>query len=304
MCTRPASIISSTTTSDEGGFNEPSPRIEAKLKPHEESIYDFPVNEDKPFEYTDSPEDINEYPECQSLQHSPTKLTPAQIEALYAVPHKKAPQPCSVPDVAQYAAPRKHIALSNEEDDDDDDMVHYAVPYRPHSLSQQKSVTSTDSDVSQVTVIPQRSFDSDVMYHNQSKNLKQTVLSDFESQDSFEKSCQKEPDFNKLSSVNSSNSVVDGKKSEPFLMTLEILQTSNGGARSHDFQKSEANILDLNDVEYADASDSEQNSLGDKKVPEADAMTPDEAEHLLSNKYVFPNLFLYLINFQSNCKQQ
>lgn len=283
QCTRPVSIVS-TTTSDEGGFNEPSPRIEAKLKPHEESIYDFPVNEDKPCEYIDSPEDINEYKECHTLQNSPTKLTPAQIEALYAVPHKKPSQPSSVPDVAQYAAPRKHTPVNDEEDADDDDMVHYAVPYRPHSISQQKSVTSTDSDVSQVTVIPQRSFDSDVMYHDKSKSIKQTVLSELESQDSVETNCQKEIDSNRLSAVNSSTSVADGRKSEPFLMTREILQTSNGSARTQEFQKSEANILDLNDVEYADASDNEQNNLGDKKVPEADAMTPDEAEHLLSNK--------------------
>lgn len=286
LCTRPASIIS-TTTSDEGGFNEPSPKIEAKLKPHEESIYDFPVNEDKPCEYTDSPEDLSEYKDCTISQYSPTKLTPAQIEALYAVPHKKPQQSIgSVPDVAQYAAPRKHVAISNveEDEDDDDDMVHYAVPYRPHSISQQKSVTSTDSDVSQVTVIPQRSFDSDVMYHDQSKSMKQTVLSELESQDSFEKSCQKDIDSNRLSAIKSSNSVADGRKSEPFLMTREILQTSTVSARTQEFQKSEANILDLNDVEYADASDNEQNSLGDKKVPEADAMTPDEAEHLLSNK--------------------
>lgn len=282
LCTRPASIVS-TATSDEGGFNEPSPRVEAKLKPHEESIYDFPVNEDKPCEYTDSPEDISEYKEGRQ---SPTKLTPIQIEALYAVPHKKPPQPqpASVPDVAQYSAPRKHVASIEEDDDDDDDMVHYAVPYRPHSISQQKSVTSTDSDVSQVTVIPQRSFDSDVMYHDQSKTVKETVLTELENPDCIEKSCQKDVDSNRLSAIKSNSTVVDGKKSEPFLIAREVLQSSNGSARTQDFQKSEANILDLNDVEFADVSDNEHISLGDKKVPEADAMTPDEAEHLLSNK--------------------
>lgn len=36
---RPPSIISSSTTTDEGGFNEPSPEIKAKLKP----AYDFDV---------------------------------------------------------------------------------------------------------------------------------------------------------------------------------------------------------------------------------------------------------------------
>ncbi|KAK9712410.1 hypothetical protein QE152_g24900 [Popillia japonica] len=48
--------------------------------------------------------------------------------------------------------------------------------------------------------------------------------------------------------------------------------------------KSEANILDLNDVDYADASDEDQDNDLQQEQSEADAMTPAEAENLLSSK--------------------
>ncbi|XP_057658198.1 uncharacterized protein LOC130895088 isoform X2 [Diorhabda carinulata] len=279
---RPSSIIS-TTTSDEGGFNEPSPKIEAKLRPHEEFLYDFPINEDKPLEYTDSPEDVSEYQDLTIHEPCQKKLTPAEIEALYAVPHKK----------PQNAVPIE----STFSDEDDDDAPHYAVPYRsfvpqqkstdsdssqitihsrPHSVSQQKSTTSTDSDASQVTVIPQRSIDSDVMYHDQSKTATQSVLTQLDSQDSFD---------SKPVRLSWDESVsVDTKKSEPFLLVREVLPPCDRTTvRTQIVQKAEANILDLNDVEYADASDQE-NSIGEENVPEPDAMTLDEADNLLSSK--------------------
>lgn len=51
----------------------------------------------------------------------------------------------------------------------------------------------------------------------------------------------------------------------------------------------EANLLDLKDVEYADASEDED-EVDDRVIikedaPEVDAMTPAEAENLLSSKY-------------------
>ncbi|KAG5890937.1 hypothetical protein JTB14_019875 [Gonioctena quinquepunctata] len=268
---RPASLIS-TTTSDEGGFNEPSPKVEARLKPHEESIYDFPITEDKPLEYTDSPEDLNEYKEGAAFDQSPTKLTPAEIEALYAVPHKKMrdAKPPMVPQNLESAFAAY-----------EDESPQYAVPYRPHSLSQQKSITSTDSDVSQVTVIPQRSGSDD-----QSKAITNSVLAELDSESSCEKSCQNEPvlmNSDRLSTEKSDN--VDSKKSEPFIMVRECIQMSDKSARTQVVQKAEANLLDLNDVEYADASDTDQDaSVVEEKVPETDAMTPDEAENLLSSK--------------------
>lgn len=245
---RPPSIIS-TNTSDEGGFNEPSPKIEAKLKPHEESLYDYPINEDKPLEYTDSnssPEDPSDgYKEI--TPSPPTKLTQQEIEALYAVACKK---------------PRNNQS----------------------NLTQQKSATSTDSEVSQVTVIQQqKSIDSDVMYNNVPTVIKNSVLAELESQ---EKSCQnfvqKEKEEEDLQSSNISDSKT---KSEPFIFVRQVLQSEDkAGSRTPEESHSEANILDLNDVEYADASDNENNSFCDKNENEAESMTPDEAENLLSTK--------------------
>lgn len=194
---RPPSIVS-TSTLDEGGFNEPYPEIKAKLKPHE-----------------DSP--------CVPSE-STSSGSKTETEPIYAVPHK----------------------LTN--------------------LGQQKSTTSTDSAASQVTVIPQqKSVDSDIMY-NAAEVITNSVLAELESQESFEKGGE------------------DNKTaSEPFLIALESLKSSDRVTLASDVQKAEANILDLNDVEYADASDVEPEQE-EKKAAEADAMTPAEAENLLSSK--------------------
>ncbi|CAG9854132.1 unnamed protein product [Phyllotreta striolata] len=255
---RPSSIVSATT-SDEGGFNEPSPKVEARLKPHEESLYDFPLNEDKPLEYADSPEDVGEYRDSTMHEPAPPRLTAAEIEALYAVPHKKPPADAKPP-----VAP-----LHAESTSSDEDAPHYAVPYRP-SVSQQKSVGSTDSEVSQVTVVPQRSIDSDVMYHDQSRHGAPAVLAQL---DSFE--------------ADADDGEASAMKSEPFLIVRDVLQTDDRPVRTPEIRKAEANILDLNDVEYADASDGDDEVVGrleTSKAREPDAMTPDEAENLLSVK--------------------
>lgn len=74
------------------------------MKPHEESLYDFPINEDIPVEYHDdnSPtEDVNEYSEGEVVVENPVKLTKAEIEALYAVPNKNKNQTASSVQVAE-----------------------------------------------------------------------------------------------------------------------------------------------------------------------------------------------------------
>lgn len=154
----------------------------------------------------------------------------------------------------------------------------YAVPHKLSSTSHQKSTTSTDSSASQVTVIPQKSVDSDIMY-NATNIITNSVLAELESQESIEKNeefLQKERNCEGVQAVND--------KSEPFLMIRESLKSSDRSTVSAEAGKAEANILDLNDVEYADASDNEQESGGSKKMVEADAMTPTEAENLLSSK--------------------
>lgn len=242
---RPPSIISTSTT-DEGGFNEPCPSIKAKLKPHDESICGTPTKSEAGSELSyEAPEEIEK------------KCCESKVEAIYAVPHK------------------------------------------PNSLLQQRSTTSTDSAASQVTVIPQKSIDSDIMYNNPPDIITNSVLAELESQESFERNCKEALRREKKieetpSSKNTEESTTDltdsaidleniHEKSEPFLMIRESLQSSTKATLLTDVAKSEANILDLNDVEYADAdaSDSEQNN---SKVNEADAMTPAEAENLLSSK--------------------
>ncbi|XP_050311669.1 neurabin-1 isoform X2 [Anthonomus grandis grandis] len=256
---RPSSII---TTSDEGGFNEPSPKIEARLRPHEESLYDFPVNEDVLVEYDNSPEDVTEYSEGDVVTDNPVKLTQAEIEALYAVPNKNKTAPGGVAmEERQYSIPELKSASFDKSVSPTDSDAGYAVPYRSPSIAHQKSVTSTDSsDVSQVTVV-QKSVDSDVMYH-QNSPVVNSVLSELESQESFEKNCRREPEV----------------PPEPFIISREALQ-SEKLAKSPENRRSEANILDANDLEFSGDCEVEK-----KAVSELDSMTPDEAENLLSTK--------------------
>ncbi|XP_076264918.1 protein phosphatase 1 regulatory subunit spinophilin isoform X4 [Rhynchophorus ferrugineus] len=264
---RPASII---TTSDEGGFNEPSPKIEAKLKPHEDSLYDFPLNEDIPVKYSDnSPEDVNEYSEGDVVQEiNPVKLTQAEIEALYAVPNKNKSGVGTIPEEKQYSVPEKRTLDFDKSVSPTDSDADYAVPYRSPTIMHQKSITSTDSDVSQVTIVPaQQSIDSDIMYNNQAPILN-SVLTELESQESFE-NCQR-------------REINDILRPEPFIISREALQNDKY-VKPPENQHSEANILDANDVEYADASDTELERTS-KEKDQADVMTPDEAENLLSQK--------------------
>lgn len=237
---RPSIVSSSTTSADEGGFNEPTPKVEARLKPHEESLYDLPMEDEKHIQYSDYA-DIDEiegygsdgsgYKEVVRSEPSPPvvktacRLTKEQIEALYAVPHK------------------------------------------PNStaVQQQKSTTSTDSENSQATVIPQqKSVDSDTLYS--------TEVSTPVSNADLNEDCNVE-----IKDCDTSGSIV---KSEPFILTREVLQNSHSSTATAELP-AEANILDLNDVEYADASDND-NSFSDKCVPEPEAMTPTEADNLLS----------------------
>nr|CAI5844986.1 unnamed protein product [Callosobruchus analis] len=251
-----------------GGFTEPSPRVEARLRPHEDSpaLLATSGGIGSPPE-----EDIREYSEGPPLleEEEPPppplvpRLTQAQVEALYAVPckpHAKvSPQPQQLP---RSPSPSPQTP-----------------PIPPHptrgSMLQQKSVPSTDSEtsqVSQITVIPQNSVDSDVMYHDNSQHITNSVLADLESQEGQEGLDQDD-------SVDSSASV----RSEPFIVNKEILQDFCPARHNSEVQKAEANILDLNDVEYADASDTDP-EVSMKKSNETEVMTPDEAELLLSNK--------------------
>lgn len=91
---RPASIIS-TSTSDEGGFNEPYPEIKAKLKPHEcthgtnnqsnveiINVINENSNESKEASELEIDDDDAE------LEPKKVDLVSDSVEPLYAVPYK------------------------------------------------------------------------------------------------------------------------------------------------------------------------------------------------------------------------
>ncbi|KAF5288291.1 hypothetical protein FQA39_LY04059 [Lamprigera yunnana] len=223
--------IISTSSLDEGGFNEPYPEIKAKLRP-------FNQNE---------VEDGGETSAATLVEH---KLNAQEIEALYAVPHKPVQQ--------------KSVSSTNSE------------------LTNQKS---TDSEVSQITVVQQKSVDSDIMYHNGTNLVTHSKLSELESQESYEKACQ---DFLEHE-VEYANSNIEHVNNRDLMIKTDLSEnrlSNNHTSNFHQEIKSEASILDLNDVEYADASDEDEVEpvYTDIKEVLAETMTPDEAEHLLSSK--------------------
>lgn len=172
---RPASIVS-TSTLDEGGFNEPSPEIKAKLKPHEDNIFNF-------------------------------------------------------------------------------------GPKIPNQ---------------------QRSIDSDVLYHATAPT--DSIPSEIEQTKVAVKSESASDIVNSESSVTGDSGRCTMNESEPFLVLRSHINEHEGTARTES-PKSEASLLDLQDVEYADASDEEAVPVNVSKVSEAEAMTQAEAENLLSSRY-------------------
>lgn len=266
MGNRPPSIVSTTSTLDEGGFNEPYPEIKAKLKPHSTSNVCDVSNKDLDKQEVES---SKEESKNDSNQLQPIK-SKESIEALYAVPHK----PSSL-------------------------MQQKSTVSTDSEVSQQKSTTTTDSEVSQMTVIQQKSVDSDIMYNNPPEYITNSVLSQLETQESYEKACreflQREKEFesnNRVLKNNSEKSVsseeVNNEKTDLDIsdVNCENVKINNSLILNpHQEIKSEASILDLNDVEYADASDGEEEVTDCvRREVIADTMTPAEAENLLSTK--------------------
>lgn len=246
---RPPSVVSSTT--DEGGFNEPCPEIKARLKPHDD-IYDYPTAGDLKAD-----------------------LFLPQDEDGYAVVDPKEESPAGSDSLGSPAQPRSTVEAI------------YAVPNKPSCLLQQKSNASTDSD-SQATVVQQKSIDSDIMYN--SPPLIPSALSELEGRESYERACHEFIQHERSAETKSRPDVV------PCFSPKELNSPTKSIGSDRD-SRSEANILDLNDVEYADASDDEE--VDDDDVDDAgvfdpqvmketvpEAMTPAEAENLLSSKII------------------
>ncbi|KRT84864.1 hypothetical protein AMK59_1002, partial [Oryctes borbonicus] len=280
---RPPSIVS-TSTLDEGGFNEPYPEIKAKLKPHEDAENtSSPTTEEQEEEQPEqqpfaeqqqqpqrvvSPDLLKTYEtdsnsSCVRMTPSHSKLH--SLDSTHSSPSGNLPPPSLMMDSSP-----KSLDLTCSDPKSIDTL--YAVPHKLNNLTKQRSNTSTDSEVSQVTIIPQHSVDSDIMYNNQANVITNSVLAELESRDSAEKSC---------SEFLRNERILEGN-CKPDLISSAIEYTKKPMLSPE--IKSEANILDLNDVDYADASDEDQEDNDLKRdQSEADAMTPAEAENLLSS---------------------
>lgn len=239
---RPPSVVS-TSTLDEGGFNEPYPEIKAKLKPHSNDMCDV--------------SSIKSEEESIPILKQEEIVVKKQdsVEPVYAVPHK----PHSL--IQQKSTTSTDSAASN-----------------------QKSLTSTDSEASQVTVIQQKSVDSDIMYNNIPSYITNSVLSQLESQESYDKTCEEFLEHERQFE-NKNSELVKQTKTDSEISDINSTLSNNLIIKnSQEEIRSEASILDLNDVEYADASDEEDVIDCERKELIADAMTPAEAENLLSTK--------------------
>lgn len=112
--------------------------------------------------------------------------------------------------------------------------------------------------------------------YNTATYVTNSVLAQLESQESYEKVCQEKDSF-----------VPDDSKSES-VRSPGVGQEDSAVVCSYRDSASEASILDLNDVEYADASDGENSAIDVREVSGedvADAMTPAEQEKLLSTRW-------------------
>ncbi|KAI4469914.1 hypothetical protein MML48_1g11233 [Holotrichia oblita] len=274
---RPPSVVS-TSTLDEGGFNEPYPEIKAKLKPHEDGDYNSPTTQNQEDENEHQPYPVEHQrvvsPDLLKTYETDSSSSCMKMTSSYSKLHSvdsnvSSPSGNITPSLMMDASP-KSLDLTSPDPKAIEAL--YAVPHKLNNLTKQRSNTSTDSEVSQVTIIPQHSIDSDIIYNNQTIVITNSVLAELESRDSVEKSC---------SEFLRNERIVEGS-CRPDLISSTIEYTKKPMLSPE--IKSEANILDLNDVDYADASDEDQDNELQQEQSEADAMTPAEAENLLSSK--------------------
>lgn len=228
---RPASIVS-TSTLDEGGFNEPSPEIKAKLRPHEDTLFNFPVAESGITQQKSIDSDV-------MYHFQPSVITNSVLAELEC----------------QESEELKNYKETNSE------FLRHERNYENENKSVLEPLfiqTSNKSSVQDQSFINKKS-DSDLLLSKYDKNVQ-------------------ESDKCETSKV----------ESEPFLVSRTVLPSENLLNLTHtESPKSEASILDLQDVEYADASDEEDlNKVNNKSTAEAETMTQAEAENLLSSRYV------------------
>lgn len=243
---RPASIVS-TSTVDEGGFNEPSPEIKAKLRPHAETLFTFPTSE---------PVVQQKSIDSDVMYHmQPTVITNSVLAELESQESQE----------SQHYKETNSEFLLNERKFENESKQSVLEPLyiqtsHKNSVHDQSFVKSKDSDVEQLLL---SKYDKNVTESDSSVNISE----------------------NKAINSSEPNKIIE---SEPFLVSRTALPSEHIlNTSSHtESPKSEASILDLQDVEYADASDEEETPKEINKSSEAEAMTQAEAENLLSSRFV------------------
>ncbi|XP_044737225.1 uncharacterized protein LOC123299078 isoform X4 [Chrysoperla carnea] len=294
--TRPASIISTNSTLDEGGFNEPSPEVKAKLKPHADDSDETLIGTMSPSQ--SSFEDSNS--KTLIASDSLTQQRSVDSDIIYQVqPHVK------------------NSVLTKLDSNDNDSLSATTEEFLQKERSDAMQPLYIDTEHRQNTSKQEEEKAISIKESTETTNHDNKLLQCSNSSSSI---CDQ-----KIISANNINTQRDhlphdvgddddGKIEEEessmelsssFLVSRTVLREDTDYDTQQtiitDFKESEASILDLQDVQFADAeSDDETSGKGksldtddnddtntshiDKKVlPEADTMTPDEAENLLSS---------------------
>lgn len=243
---RPVSMIS-TSTLDEGGFNEPSPEIKAKLRPHEESIYQFPVPENTGVVQQKSIDSDVMY----HIQNANNVITNSVLAELESQESQDSQDSQNSQELVMGSKDSSKDFLQHERDFENDSRQ----KLQP-SVMEPLFINTTNKD------------DSKSANNKINQESEQLLLSKYDT---------------------AVHHISDNKKeSEPFIVSRTVLSSDNlNNTILHNNVESpslEASILDLQDVEYADASDEETKKDLTKSIAEAEAMTPAEAENLLSSR--------------------
>ncbi|XP_053688324.1 protein piccolo isoform X2 [Sabethes cyaneus] len=295
---RPPSIISSSTTTDEGGFNEPSPEIKAKLKP----AYDFD----------------SIAPELPASP--PRRSSSAAINGAGS-----ASQPQSICDVVEPLIGTQEEQLNyvdlgyrlRPDGTECDEIYGEMEDYRSANSSSIISNNQSALDLDHGTSVESRNAINNFRSHYNTNNNRGLVADDVptkEADRALYASIVPTASGDSSSTITTSSELafMDVEKDEAKILDYDELSEGEKGYHSpqtildptrptlteyeDDYSNKtlpdppslasmrpppipEGPPLDLQDVQYADASDNEHDSL---VLP--DEMTADEAERLLSSR--------------------
>lgn len=253
---RPASVVS-TSTADEGGFNEPSPEIKAKLRPHEDTLFTFSPSDTGIIQQKSIDSDV--------MYHtSNTAITNSVLAELESKENEE----------SEIMENNKKIETSKNQSVLEPLFVQTCSKTNAHEpLFATNKHKDCDSEVLLLSKCDKSNFEND--------DCKE-ILSD-------SKTVQSVTDGGGFSKI---------EEPEIFLVSRTALNDENGlNSFTHtESLKSEASILDLQDVEYADASDEETNPYDlNQRIAETETMTQAEADNLLSSRYVHCYIFMVVL---------